>query len=52
MGGEAVHPLKVLYPSIGEGPRSRSGWRGEQRDGGWDRRFSESKPGKGIAFQM
>jgi hypothetical protein len=30
------------------GPGSVSGWVGEQED----RRFSEGKPGKGIAFEM
>jgi hypothetical protein len=36
------------------GPGSRSGWVGEQGDGGGDRgrRFSEVKPGKEIAFEM
>jgi hypothetical protein len=34
------------------GPGSRSGWVGEQGDGGGDRGFSEGKPGKGITFEM
>ena len=34
------------------GPGSRSGWVVEQGKGGWDRGFSEGKPGKGITFKM
>jgi hypothetical protein len=34
------------------GSGSRSGWVGEQREGGRDRRFSEGKLGKGIIFEM
>ena len=34
------------------GPGSRSGWVGEQGEGGWDRGFSERKPGNGITFEM
>jgi hypothetical protein len=34
------------------GQASRSGWFGEQGEGGWDRGFSEGKPGKGITFEM
>jgi hypothetical protein len=34
------------------GPGSRSGWVGEQGEGGGDRGFSEGKPGKGITFEM
>ena len=34
------------------GQRSGSGWVGEQGEGGWVRRFSEGKPGKGITFEM
>jgi hypothetical protein len=34
------------------GPGSRSGWVGEQEEGGGDRGFSEGKLGKGIAFEM
>jgi hypothetical protein len=34
------------------GPRSGSGWVGEQGKGGGDRRFSEGKLGKGIIFEM
>jgi hypothetical protein len=34
------------------GPGSRSGWVGEQGEGGGNRVFSERKLGKGIAFEM
>jgi hypothetical protein len=34
------------------GPRSRSGWVGEQGERGGHRGFSEGKPGKGITFEM
>jgi hypothetical protein len=34
------------------GPGSRSGWVGEQEEGGEDRGFSEGKLGKGITFEM
>jgi hypothetical protein len=34
------------------GPGSRSGWVGEQEEGGGDRGFSEWKPGKLIIFEM
>jgi hypothetical protein len=33
-------------------PGSRSGWVGEQGQGGRDRKFSEGKPGKGITFEI
>jgi hypothetical protein len=33
-------------------PGSRSGWVGEQREGGGDREFSEGKLGKLIIFEM
>jgi hypothetical protein len=33
-------------------PGSRSGWVGEQGEGGRDRGFLEVKPGKGITFEM
>jgi hypothetical protein len=33
------------------GPRSTSGWVGEQGEGGGDRRFSERKIGKRITFE-
>ena len=31
---------------------SRSGWVGEQGEGGWDKRFLEVKSGKGITFKI
>ena len=34
------------------GPRSGSGWEGEQGEGGVDRGFSEGKLGKGVTFEM
>jgi hypothetical protein len=34
------------------GTGSRSGWVGEQGEGGGNRRFSEEKPVKGITFKM
>jgi hypothetical protein len=34
------------------GPRSMSGWAGEQGKGRRDRGFSEGKPGKEIIFEM
>jgi hypothetical protein len=34
------------------GPGSRSGWVGEQGEGGEDREFSEQKLEKGIVFEM
>jgi hypothetical protein len=34
------------------GPRSRSGWAGEQGKEGEDRGFSEGKLGKGVTFEM
>jgi hypothetical protein len=34
------------------GQGSGSGWVGEQEKGGWDREFSEGKPGKGITSEM
>jgi hypothetical protein len=34
------------------GPGSRSGWVGEQGEGGGDRGFSEGKLGKEITFEM
>jgi hypothetical protein len=34
------------------GPGSRSGWVGEQGEGGEDNGFSEGKLGKGITYEM
>jgi hypothetical protein len=33
-------------------PQCRGNAKSEQGDGGWDREFSEGKPGKGITFEM
>jgi hypothetical protein len=33
------------------GPGSESVWVGEQEEEGWDRGFSEEKPGKEITFE-
>jgi hypothetical protein len=54
MGEEALGPVKVLCPSIGEcqGARNGSGWVGEHGEGGGNRGFSEGKLGKGITFEM
>ena len=56
MGREALSPVKVLCPSIGECHGQEAGvgtlvsrGRGER---GRDRGFSEGKPGKGITFEM
>jgi hypothetical protein len=53
VGGEALGPVKVLCPSIGEcqGLEVEVGWLVSRRQGE-DRRFSEGKPGKGIPFEM
>jgi hypothetical protein len=50
MGGEALGPVKVLYPSVGEcqgqvGEQEE----GEEHGGGL---VLERKPGKGITFEM
>jgi hypothetical protein len=53
MGGEALGPVKVLCPSIGEcqGQEWESVDWGEE-GGGEDRVFSEGKLGKGTTFEM
>jgi hypothetical protein len=55
MGGEALGPVKVLCPSIGEYQGQEWEWVGwgvgVGRRGG-NRRFSEGKLGKGITFEM
>jgi hypothetical protein len=52
MGGEALGPVKVLCPSIGECQDWEWEWVGwgAGRGRGW--RFSEGKLGKGITFEM
>jgi hypothetical protein len=53
MGGEALGPVKVLCPSIGECQDQEWEWvgwgAGKERG---DRGFSEGKLGKGIIFEM
>jgi hypothetical protein len=51
MGGEALGPVKALYPSIGECQDQDWEWVGWGAGGG-DRGFSEGKLGKGITFEM
>jgi hypothetical protein len=54
MGEEALGPVKVLCPSIGDFQGQEVGVGGlvsRGRQGG-DRGFSEGKPGKGITFEM
>ena len=34
------------------GQESGSRWLDEQEEGGWNRGFSDSKPGNGITFEM
>jgi hypothetical protein len=53
MGGEALGPVKVLCPSIGECQGQEVGVGGlASRGRGRGRGFSARKPGKGIAFEM
>jgi hypothetical protein len=54
MGGEALGPVKVLCPSIGEcqGQEAGVGGLGNRGSGGGDRGFSKGKLGKGITFEM
>jgi hypothetical protein len=53
IGGEALGPVKVLCPSVGEclGQEVGVGGLGSRRRGN-DQGFSEGKLGKGIAFEM
>jgi hypothetical protein len=53
MGGEALGPVKVLCPSVGEcqGQEVGVGGLGSRGRRG-DRGFSEGKLGKGITFEM
>jgi hypothetical protein len=52
MGGEALGPVKVLCPSIGECQGQEWEWVGLGARGGGNSRFLEGKPGKGITFEM
>ena len=52
VGGEALDPVKVLCPSVGEFQGCEAGVGGlvNRVRGGGNRGFSEGKPGKGITF--
>jgi hypothetical protein len=53
MGGEALGPVKVLCPSIGECLNQEAGVGGlGSRAWGEDRGFLEGKLGKVITFEM
>ena len=54
MGGEALGPVKILCPSIGECQGQEAGvcGLGSRGKGEEDRGFSEWKLGKGITFEM
>jgi hypothetical protein len=54
MGGDTLGPVKVLCPSMGEcqGQEVGVGGLGSRGRQEGDRRFSERKLGKGIAFEM
>jgi hypothetical protein len=53
MGGEALGPVKVLCPSIGECQGQKAEMGGlVNREGERDRGFLEGKLGKGITFEM
>jgi hypothetical protein len=52
MRGEALGPVKVLCPSIGECQDQKWEWVGWGAGGGGDRGFLEGKLGKGITFEM
>jgi hypothetical protein len=54
MGGEALGPVKVLCPSIGEflGQEAGVGGLGSRGRCGEDRGYSEGKLGKGMTFEM
>jgi hypothetical protein len=54
MGGEALSPVKVLCPSIGERQGQEAGVGGLVSRGRGERigGFSERKPGKGITFDI
>jgi hypothetical protein len=53
MGGEALSPVKILCPIIGECQDQEWEWVGWEAGGGRvDREFLEGKLGKGITFEM
>ena len=54
MGGEALGPVKVLSPDVGEcqGQEAGVGWLGNRGRGKGIGRFSEGKIGNGITFEM
>jgi hypothetical protein len=52
MGGEALHHVKVLCPSIRECQDQEWEWVGWEQGKGVNRGFSEGKQGKGITFEM
>jgi hypothetical protein len=54
MVGEALGPVKVLCPSLGECQSQDVGVGVLGSRGRWerDREVSEGKPGKGITFEM
>jgi hypothetical protein len=52
--GEALNPVKVIFPSVREcqGQEAGVGGLGSRGKRGEDRGFSEGKLGKGITFEM
>jgi hypothetical protein len=53
MGGEALVPVKALFPSIGECQnQDSSGWVVVQGEGEGNSGFSEGKLEKEITFEM
>ena len=51
VGGEALGPVKVLYPSVWQGQKAGLGGL-VSRVGDRGRELSEGKPGMGITFEM
>jgi hypothetical protein len=51
MKREALGPVKVLCPSVGECQDQEWEWEGRGAGGG-DREFSEGKLGNGLTFEM
>ena len=48
-GPWSLEGMILQYRGI-PGQRGRSGWVGEQGEGGWDRGFLEGKPGMRITY--